>query len=578
MEGRDIQTLLERLAGIDSEPVQVARGDVLFRQGDVGDSFYIVRSGRLRAIYNWQEEGERILGEVGRGEPVGELALLDEGVRSATLVAIRDSELAKISEETFDKLTETHPREVIELTRVVAERLKESYETGITESLPSSIAVIPAVPDVPLTRYCRRLSLAMEEGGHRSAVLSSRDLPAELDGGKESQKTARWIDEQEAKSATTVLESDATLTPWTHKCLRHADLVLVLGQSGKDPNPGEIERALGDLSQTSVCPRVHLVLLHEGQPPYTGTAAWLENRNVARHYHLRMDSERGRARARRLLTGTDMTLVLGGGGARGFGHIGVYRALCEAGIPVDRVGGTSMGAGIGGLIAMGMEWEEIAQRCRERFVDAGRLRSLTLPAVSVDTGRRYIRTLNKMFGDVLIEDLPVNYFCVSCNLTKAEQIIHRSGLLAKWVASSMSIPGVVPPLVVDGDMYVDGGVLNNVPVDIAHADGAGKVIAVDVSPDVELALPDDYNGRPGAFEALRSRLPGRNPIPGMFAILNRVCNMSSLTGRTEFRDLAHLFLKLPVSDFKTFDWAHIDEIIERGYRHASEKIAEWQDV
>ncbi len=577
MEAPNIQTLLGKVAGSGREIVNLERGEVLFRQGDPGDSLYVVRSGRVRAIYNQGEKDEKILGEIGRGEPVGEMALLGDGERTATLVAIRDSELARISQSDFEALTKSQPREVIELIRVVAQRLKESRGAGLRESLPSCIAVIPAAPDAPLKDYCERLGQAMREGGHDPAVIAARELPASLAEETDPMKIARWLDERESEVPMMILESDATLTSWTRQCLRQADLVLVLGHFGSDPRPGEIERALEELCEPSARPKVHLVLMHEGAPPYSGTGEWLSKRNVAKHHHLRMDSEEQRARACRLLTGTDITLVLGGGGARGYGHIGVIRALAESGIPVDRVGGTSMGACVGGLLAMGMDWKEILDRCRERFAEVKSLKSPTLPVVSLDSAKRYLGTLDKLFKEVRIEDLPVDYYCVSCNLTKAMQVIHREGRLATWVASSMSLPGVVPPLVVDGEMLVDGGVLNNVPVDIARHEGSGKVIAVDVSPDVELAMAPGYNGRPGALEALRSRFPGKAAIPGILAILNRVCNMSSLSGGREFRDMADLYLKLPMTGFKTFDWGRIDEIVERGYRNASERIAEWMD-
>ena len=125
------------MAGSGREIVNLERGEVLFRQGDPGDSLYVVRSGRVRAIYNQGEKDEKILGEIGRGEPVGEMALLGDGERTATLVAIRDSELARISQSDFEALTKSQPREVIELIRVVAQRLKESRGAGLRESLPS---------------------------------------------------------------------------------------------------------------------------------------------------------------------------------------------------------------------------------------------------------------------------------------------------------------------------------------------------------------------------------------------------------------------------------------------------------
>jgi predicted acylesterase/phospholipase RssA len=192
--------------------------------------------------------------------------------------------------------------------------------------------------------------------------------------------------------------------------------------------------------------------------------------------------------------------------------------------------------------------------------------------VSVDTGMRYIRAVEAMFGDAMIEDLPINYFCVSCNLSRAKVVTHRSGPLARWILASMSVPGVAPPYVLDGELLVDGGVLNNLPTDIARADGGGRVVGVEVSPEVDLTLPPEYNGRPSNLEVLRSRLPGRQSYPGLLAVLNRVSTLSSTANIESNRSHADLLIRMPVSGYKMFAWERIDELIELGYRIAIEEL------
>ena len=571
--------LLERFAGLDSETVSLKRGEVLFRQGDPGDSLYIVRRGRLRAIYDWQGPDEHVFGEIARGEPVGEVALFSRGNRSASVVATRDSELAKFSMATFESLTETHPQEVIGLLRIVALRLKNELETGHRESLPSSIVVVPANSASRLGGYCESLNNTLVKEGWTSEHLSSRDVPSAMIGPLKPEAVADWLDETEARVATVILEADPTLTDWTRLCLSHADLIVVLAVAGTDPTPGEIERLLLGRKKDSVQPRVDLVLLHEAGAPIEDTAAWLAPRQITRYHHIRDKLDIDGARAIRLLTGTDVSLVLGGGGARGFAHIGIYRALVESGIPVDRVGGTSMGAIIGARIARGMDWKEIAEEIRRHFAESGRLTSYTFPIVSIDTARRYQRVLDRLFGNTCIEDLPINFFCVSANLTRAKVVVHREGPLAKWIGASISVPGVAPPLVVGGEMHVDGGVLNNLPIDISRAAGTGKVIAVDVSPEVEMALPSDYNGRPTAWEALKSRFTNRKKegeentaIPGLFSILSRVSVLSSITAKEQHKRKADMLIKVPVTGFKMFAWDRADELIELGYRTGMEAL------
>lgn len=590
MKDPRIQDLLNRMEALQSDQVVVERGEVLFRQGDPGDSLFLVKSGRLRVIHDLGLPSERFVGEVGPGEPVGELALLWASTRSATVVAVRFTALARISKAAFEQLTRQYPAEAMELMRVVAWRLKQSYESPPKRSLPSNVAVVPASRDVPLAAYCARLTESMPMGAGRCRLLTSADVPARIATAAQAagvaamkgrdHELARWLSEEADQNAMNILQTDAELTPWTQRCLHQADLVVVLAQAGADPAPGPIEQALSVLSNPDALPRVDLVLLHDAPPPYRETGAWLQRRKITRHYHVRLDSAEDRDRAGRLLTGSDLSLVLGGGGARGLGHIGVFRACQEVGLTIDRVVGVSLGSVIAGLIAQGRNWDEVAAEMRRSTVESGPLTHFTFPAISIDSGRRYFAQLDRLFGDTQIEDLPINYFCVSCSLSRARVLVHRTGSLAKWIGASSSVPGIAPPLVESGELIVDGGVLNNLPIDLVRADGAGRVLAVDVSPEVDLLMPANYSGRPSAYEilwrALRTRLGlARDSVityPSIISLLFRASILSSIPATEALRKHADLLIELPLSAFKFFDWPKIADIIEVGRREAMEKL------
>jgi NTE family protein len=430
----------------------------------------------------------------------------------------------------------------------------------------------------------------MPGGAERCRVLTSNDVPPGIATAAEKagvaamksrhHQLAQWLSEQADQSAMSILQTDAELTPWTQRCLHQADLVVILARAGSDPTPGPIEQALGQLSHPDALPRVDLVLLHDAPPPYRRTGAWLQRRKITRHYHVRLDSTEDRMRAGRLLTGSDLSLVLGGGGARGLGHIGVYRACQDVGLTIDRVVGVSLGSVIAGLIAQGLDWKEVAAAMRRSTVESGRLTHFTFPAISIDTGRRYFEQLDRLFGDTQIEDLPINYFCVTCSLSRARVLVHRTGGLAKWIGASSSVPGIAPPTVEAGELIVDGGVLNNLPIDLVRADGAGRVLAVDVSPEVDLLMPSSYFGRPGAFEILwawlRSRLGMADAAavkyPSIISLLFRASILSSIPATEALRKHADLLIELPLSAFKFFDWPKIADIIEVGRREAMEKL------
>ena len=224
------------------------------------------------------------------------------------------------------------------------------------------------------------------------------------------------------------------------------------------------------------------VLLLEGAAGPRGFGLWLEVlRARARHVAPAgepLDAALGRV-ARRL-AGRSVGLVLSGGGARALAHIGAIEELLAAGVVIDRVGGTSMGAFIGALFALGLEPDEIEACCYEEWVRRSPLTDYRLPRASLLRGARARALLDRRLPGS-VEATPRDFFAVSCDLVAGELVVHRSGRLAEAVGASISIPGLVPPLALDGRRLVDGGVLNNLPVDVMAAADEGPIVAVDVT-------------------------------------------------------------------------------------------------
>jgi NTE family protein/lysophospholipid hydrolase len=282
-------------------------------------------------------------------------------------------------------------------------------------------------------------------------------------------------------------------------------------------------------------------------------------------------------RLARHVAGRAIGLVLGGGGARGFAHIGVIRALQEAGVPIDRVGGTSMGAVIAAQYAGGLKPEEMTEINRRGWIGLRPHREFTLPLVSLVSGRRAGRMLKMMFGDQSIEDLWLNYFCVSTNLSRAELMVHRQGPVRRWLRASISIPGTAPPLIDDsGDLLIDGGVLDNVPVAAMRDLGESEIIAVDVSPDVELVVRAGMKLAPSPWRLLTDRILRRKVVhafPSLFQILYRTSLLSSIRTGRGGRGAVAMYLEPPTSRFETFQMESLDEIVESGYRYAVEQLS-----
>jgi len=195
------------------------------------------------------------------------------------------------------------------------------------------------------------------------------------------------------------------------------------------------------------------------------------------------------SRLGRHITGQSVGLVLGGGGARGAAHVGMLKALREAGIPVDRVGGVSMGALVGGVWCWTRDLVDMANRSRAYFdklagAGLGALFDMTYPTTSIFTGAYFNWTLSSTFDDDLnIEDLWLPFFCVTSDITACKERVHTRGTFWKYCRASMTYAWLLPPLCdpEDGHLLMDGCYVNNVPGDVMARQHCKYIIAIDVT-------------------------------------------------------------------------------------------------
>ena len=576
---------LEAFGG-EVEWVALRGGEWLFREGDAGDAAYIVISGRLRAVTGGDAE-ERVLNELSAGETVGEMALLTDDVRSACVYAVRDSQLVRLSRAVFDRLTDQYPEALRRIAGFVVDRLRRHEAGAAPRSGLATITLVGSRRGLELRGITLLLARALSEIGRvdvldRAGVESALGRPGIADAGDEEAAGIRlvhWLREREAASHHVLYVADPDWTPWTERALRQADHVLVVGRFEDGPELGDMETHFDEVWKTSHPPQRSLVLLRPaaaGRPH--GTARWLRQRSVDRHFHARDDNLADAGRLARLLTGHGIGLVLGGGGARGFAHVGVLRTLEEAGVTIDFLGGTSMGAFVSGLFALGHDAAECQAIMRRNFSG---LLDVTLPLVSLVAGRRIESNLESVFGDIEIEDLVTPFFCVATNLSQAEAVVHQQGSLKRAIRSSVSLPGILPPVPIGGDLYVDGGLIDNLPIEsMVRLCGGGPVIAIDVSPEEDLRAGPDLITALSGWRVLWQRI---NPfgsaldVPYMSSVLMRSVVVGSLLDQRERRgaDLASLYLKMPVEEWGLLEFDKVDPVVARGYEASADSIRTW---
>ena len=558
--------------------VDLRGGETLIRQGDDGDALYLLVSGRLRAYRVDGEGAERMLREIPRGEIVGEMSLFTNEPRSATVVAVRDSVVARLDKQAFERLLDRSGQVSVALTRQIIRRLR-TEGAALASNRPVTMGLLPISAGLDVTDFAQRLARSLSSVG-RVCVVDARAVERG-DGPSTQEHVAAVLDEIEAAHDFVLLVADDGPTDWTSHCSRHADELLLLADAQAAPQLHPTETQLLEQRPERWEATEILVLLHPGNADTPrNTAAWLARRQVHDHLHLRPDLDRDMARLARIQSRTAVGLVLAGGGARGFAHLGVYRALKEKGIEVDYVGGTSMGAVMALYVASDRPLDTITDNARRSF----RLNPTgdfnLLPLLSLIKGERLRRICQSAVGELVgadanVEDLWLNYFCITTNYSRASEHVVRRGNIVKSLLASVAIPGALPPVLHEGDLYCDGGTFNNFPVDVmARMRGVGRIIGVDLSNSSR--RPIELEELPSAWGLLRDRLRGRRRrryrLPSLASYLMNVTILYSASRQAQARAQTDLYFNPPLYRVGMLQWSRFEPIAQQGYAHALEVL------
>ena len=545
-------------------PIAIPGGSVLFEAGEAADCLYFIYRGCLGVFERDSEDEVRLVNEVAAGETVGELSMIAGRRRSATVAALRDCELGRLSREAFERLARERPYALDHFLRFIVARLDRIIHHEAVPRPPRTFALLPLGDSRLTERFAHELQTALDRlGAGKSLLLTS----------KAGDRSTGWFHRAETSASQVLYLADTEPTPWTRLCLRQADRILIVGSvDGPAPASWPLEPESGRV----YAPRRELVLVREGpELPAGRTANWLADKPQLRHHHVQLSTHRDLDRLARLMTDRAIGVVLAGGGARGFAHIGVYRALSEAGIAIDRVGGASMGALVGAGIAAGMDWRELRELFQAAFVKTNPLSDYTLPFVSLFSGRKVERLLRESYGETDIEDLPRPFFCTAANLTTGGTEIMQRGKLWRRLRASVSLPGILPPVLDNGQVLVDGGVMDNLPVEVMRRQGGGTVIGVDIETTGGISAGEGVETPWSAWQFIRRLIWRRNetlPFPSIVKILLRSALVNSEGATARQRLVADLVFRPPAANIDLLDWQSMDAVIEIGYRHAQEAI------
>ena len=571
--------VIHALAGV-LKMQNVRGGSQVVREGDAADSMMFVISGGLRVSRLDPSGSVKRYNEIRPGESFGEIGLILEQKRTADVTAVRDSILAVLHKRDFEALLLLHP---LALNRVFVQAVFNllRHEQQLTERHHAqAFVVVPLHREAPAGEVADHLTRAFAGIGsaHRIAPPAEDDLDMTVIGGVQE---IEGLDELEESADFLVYLADYAPTSWTRRAFRQADQVIFVATADAAHAVGDLEKRLRDEPGFSM-KRQHLVILHPADlAAPSDLRRWNHGRDYERIYPVRTANDGDFGRLARFLTGTAVGLVLGGGGARGFAHLGVLRALEEAGVPIDLIGGNSMGALIGAQYACDVPLEQIRERTRI-FCSGGE--RPTLPLISLVSGKRVERDLRAMFGETRADGLWRPFFAAACNLSKGTTTVQDTGPLWRAVLASNSPAGLFPPVVIDGNLLVDGAILENVPVSamrvrlgtpLEKRRGNGTIIAIDVDVREDMGV-DPSLTRLSVWSTLKGFImPGAKATPGIGEILYRAGHIGGLNQRSRTIAQADHYLEPPVAEYSLMNYRSAAEIAEVGYRYAVENIATW---
>lgn len=531
-------------------------GATLFAAGDSSDQLYFVRAGRLGAFRREPGHEVHFLGVIRPGEPAGEMSLIANAPHSADVVALRDSEILAVPRDTFFAACEAEPDVMIELAKLMMLRSRQAVMRGGVGE-PSVFGFVPLGNSGALRPLVERLAEEIARLGYSVTTI----------GAEAQAAPTEWFSDVEKTHDFVLYVGEMADAGWLQVAARQVDRLFRVGRGDRKPPRTPEAHVPSPLEAQGL---VDLILL---QPPDilrpAGSEDWLDAARPARLFHLRRDHEGDIQRIGRVLTGQSVGLVLSGGGARAYAHIGAIRALREHDVPVDFVGGVSMGAVIAAGLAMGWDDTEMERRIREAFVETSPLDDIAVPLLAMTHGLKVNERLAHHFGETHIPDLWLPFFCLSSNLTTGAYQMHRRGLLRKALRATISLPGVLPPATDDNNVLVDGAVMKNFPADVMRVSMLGPIVGVDVTGGRSITA-DDVARPSSVWRWLWSGQWRRGPP--IVSVLMRAATVSTSRDLAAAREATDLLVLPNTADVEIRDFSAIDPAVAEGYRAMKEAL------
>ena len=530
-------------------------GEILFAEGTPADTLYLLRSGRL-GVFRRDTHHDRppqFVGVIRPGEPAGEMAMMAGTEHTADVVALRDCEVLALPRDAFFEAARKEPDLMVELSRLMIQRARDQRSGG---GEPSVFGFVSARPR-PIRAFVERIAAAIQADGFTCQVIDHSALTSAAD----------WFSRVEDTHDYVLYVAELDEPAWAALCARQVDRVFVVGNGLLAPP----NRPMPHSGVLDAQRRTDLILMRDPRMKRpANTAAWIDAIQPGRWFQAVEGAADDADRMARVLTGSAVGVVFSGGGARAYAHIGALRALHEARIPIDFVGGASMGAVIAAGPALGWTQEELEARIYRAFVVKNPLSDITFPMLAMTRAGKVDQLLMDAYGDMDLADTVRPFFAVSTNLTSGKIEVHRRGMMRKAMRASIAIPGLLPPIVIDDQVLVDGAVLNNLPTAVMRQMNGGPVIGVDMS-QARGVDPQVILHPPSVWRFLASGAWRRGPP--IVSILMRSATLTTDAELEVSRAATDILVQPRPENTEIRDWKSYDPTVMVGYHATRDALA-----
>ncbi|HEX6866028.1 MAG TPA: patatin-like phospholipase family protein, partial [Caulobacteraceae bacterium] len=450
--------------------------------------------------------------------------------------------------DVFFKAVERRAGIMTEIARLMILRTRQAATQDIVGA-PSVFGFISVDSGPPIRPMVDLIAAEVKKLGYSVSVA----------GAEAAEANTEWFTALEAANDFIFYCAERGQPAWKAMVGRQVDRLFWVGHGEAKPPKAFAGYASRPLLRQGLVDLLLIQPMNRKRPQ--GTDAWLDTSKATRVFHVHQGNAKDIARLARIVTGQAVGLVLSGGGARAYSHIGAIRALREYGVPIDFVGGSSMGAIIGAGVALGWDDAEMERRVRDAFVDSSPVGDIAFPILAMARGDRVRARLKTHFGAIQIADMPLPFFCVSSNLTTGAYHLHRRGLLRRALRASISLPGVLPPTTEDGEVLVDGAVMKNLPADLMHAFHLGPIIGVDVSRARSITAEEVT--RPPFWSWLFSGAWRQGPP--IVSLLMRAATVGAGRDLADARALCDMLVQPKVDGIDIRDWQAYEPAVQAGY-------------